>query len=286
MGKITFEDVLKTGVVVDSENIVNSVRSVYESYGYNHESATNVKKSPAYLAIIQAVNDLKDKDVPKEQVALLNHWIGERFCYNCSNYLAIPFLEESFALYKSLPAYYENYLNCGQHLIVAYDDYELFNQAVKVLKTCLEDIEKHEGMKNDKYCKFVYYTIINKLGNTEYREFLKWFISDYSINDPSLGNGFYNELCWQITQLYNAKLSDEEHHFWFESYLKYKNLDIQYRSQISEEKKERGYYDLGVMYSCEYGRTNSPEYLEAAKRLLLSIKGNCYIVAQQQLEKL
>ena len=136
------------------KNIVNSVRSVYESYGYNHESAANVKKSPAYLAIIQAVNDLKDKDAPKEQVALFNHWIGERFCYNCSNYLAIPFLEESFALYNSLPAYYENYLNCGQHLIVAYDEYELFNQAVKVLKTCLEDIEKHEGMKNDKYCKF------------------------------------------------------------------------------------------------------------------------------------
>lgn len=284
--KVTVDDVKNAGVIVDWDKLTASLKIVTDSYGYNNVPASEVKKSESYLTIIQIVHGLIENNGSKEQLALLNQWIAERFCSNASNYLSIPFFEESFNIYKEYPAHTGKLLNCGQHLVIAYDMYKSYDNAIETLKYCLEVIEEKEGVKGDNYCNFIIYTILGKLGNEEYREHLRWFINDYSLKDSSIGNAFYDELCWQISQLYNAKLSDEEHRFWFESYLKYKILDIEYRGQISEEKRERGFYDLGVMYSCEYGRTNKTEYCKAAKELLSSIKGSYYTVAQQELAKI
>jgi len=103
--KVTIDDVTKAGVIVDWEKLTASLKIVTDAYGYNNVPASEVKKSESYLTIIQIVQGLIENNASKEQLALLNQWIGERFCLNASNYLSIPFLKESFNTYKDYPAH-------------------------------------------------------------------------------------------------------------------------------------------------------------------------------------
>lgn len=294
-------DVLKNaGIEVNWDVLNDSLENVIDSYHKSHifnieednVSLSKIKESVPYLTIVKIVDNLMDNKASEEQVALLNYWIAKNFLNSQCRFLCLPFLEKSFAFYKEHPteSNYSILVDCGQSLFNMYQSHGLYKNSLEVLKYCLEIIEKHEGGKDDFYCHYLESTLFwgYGYGKVEYDKHLKWFISDYTISDsdPSFGSRFYNTLCDLITPFYNDKLSDEEHAFWFESYLKYKKLDIKYRSLIGAEKEERGYYDLGVIYTVEYYKTKNPEYYEKAKQLLTSVKGSLSSFAKKALDGL
>ena len=294
-------DVLKNaGIEVDWDVLNDSLKNVIDTYQNSHiynieednVSLTKIKESVPYLYIVQTVDNLMDNKASEEQVALFNYWLAKNFFNTQCRFLCLPFLEKSFAFYKEHPTdlNYSFLLDCGQSLYLNYEFHTHYKNALEVLKYCLGIIEKHEGGKGDFYCRFLRSTLFwgYGYGKKEYDKHLKWFISDYTISDsdPDFGIGFYQTLCELITPFYNDKLSDEEHAFWFESYLKYKKLEIKYRSLLGAEKEERGCYDLGVIYTVEYYRTKNPEYYEQAKKLLTSVKGSLSNFAKKALDGL
>lgn len=157
---------------------------------------------------------------------------------------------------------------------------------INYLKKELEIIEEKEGTKGDDYCKYVLNNIIVSQHKEQLAEFLKDFMLDYSPTDPRLAREFYKSLC---DTLIIPKLNDpsnKDHSYWFDNYVKYKTLEIEYSKKLGRAEIESGYYHLGVAYSVEYANTGNGSYYNKAKHLLSEVKGGLYLMAQEELTKL
>lgn len=154
---------------------------------------------------------------------------------------------------------------------------------ISYLKKELETIEQKEGTKGDKYCEYVLSNIIVSQHKEQFKEFLKDFMVDYSPTDPRLAREFYKSLCDALIVPILNDLSDKDHSYWFDNYIKYKTLEIEHSKELGRKEMESGYYHLGVAYSAEYANTGNKSYYNKAKHLLSEVKGELYLMAQDQL---
>ena len=156
---------------------------------------------------------------------------------------------------------------------------------INYLKKELEIIEEKEGAKGDNYCKYIYPYLFVSPHKEQLAGFLKDFMADYSPKDARLAREFYKDLCNLILDKLNDK-SNNEHAYWFDNYVKYKTLEIEHAKELGRKEIESGYYHLGLVYSVEYTNTGNEDYYKKAKHLLSEVKGELYLLAQEELSKL
>ena len=156
---------------------------------------------------------------------------------------------------------------------------------INYLKKELEIIEEKEGAKGDNYCKYIYPYLFVSPHKEQLAGFLKDFMVDYSPKDARLAREFYKDLCNLILDKLNDK-SNNEHAYWFDNYVKYKTLEIEHAKELGRKEIESGYYHLGLVYSVEYTNTGNEDYYKKAKHLLSEVKGELYLLAQEELSKL
>ena len=156
---------------------------------------------------------------------------------------------------------------------------------INYLKKELEIIEEKEGAKGDDYCKYIYPYLFVSPHKEQLAGFLKDFMVDYSPKDARLAREFYKDLCNLILDKLNDK-SNNEHAYWFDNYVKYKTLEIEHAKELGRKEIESGYYHLGLVYSVEYTNTGNEDYYKKAKHLLSEVKGELYLLAQEELSKL
>ena len=244
---VTIDYLKNTGIEVNWDSLNDSINATIDNYKriklYNkfdnkylkkdNVYSSIVKKSAPYLNIVQIVNDFAAR-ASGEHVAFLNFWIANSFWQTSCKHFDLSFLEKSFYYYKEhlTDSNYSIFLDCGTELSNSYVAQNLFRCSLVILKYCLEVIEKHEGVKGDDYCNFLYETRLAP----DYFDFdniyiyLKWFIGDYTITDSSLGKKLYPLLCNYInTVLERDKsglfvLPDEGRRFLKDSYDKYRKI--------------------------------------------------------------
>ena len=157
---------------------------------------------------------------------------------------------------------------------------------ISSLKKELEIIEEKEGTKGDEYCKFVLNNIIVSQQKEQLAEYLKDFMLDYSPTEPRLAREFYKSLCDTFIFPLLKDYSDKDHSYWLNNYVKYKTLEIEHSKKLGRKEMESGYYHLGVVYSGEYTNTGNEIYFSKANHLLSEVKGELYLIAQEELRKL
>lgn len=179
----------------------------------------------AFEYAFNKIGELENVGVPKLSIADLYGWFGKLIhSVDMHNDFQPCLYRKAYDLYVELKDFH-GIVNCGSSLFVGYigpwtlsaEDRE---DAITIMKTCLDAIEEKEG-KGNSYCYFINdCTMFNLLSSKECQKYLPEFLSDFPISNIDHGEAYYQQLCSAIAAVLrtNDNLSEEEDHFWRSNY--------------------------------------------------------------------
>lgn len=241
-------------------------------------------------ALEEVINNIsvceKNKELTLREFADVYTWIGS----NLRPFLQEFFFEPAYNLYKEID-YKTGILYCGEYLVHhtmwLYTEDANWENAIEILNNCLHIIEEEDGRKSNRYSQFIFNSgMLIELGKKEKAKYLPMLMVDYSLS-ASESVVFYRNLCDDIFAMLMRPLSEKERNYWFENYVKYKTLEIENNQKLGDEKGiNSGHYHLGVCYSCMYSETGVEDYYIKGEKLLKSVRGELFLMAQSELKKL
>lgn len=140
--------------------------------------------------------------------------------------------------------------------------------AITYAREVLAIVEKQDNGKSDFYCKLVSSIANHDLYKLICENYLQEFLIDYNPTSDATAYALYGSLsdsCYYMLGKHPDK-EDEMHTLFFNAFLKYGTLDIEYREKNGKDKF-RGMYNLAVVYHDEYTLTQEPKYKEEAEKL-------------------
>jgi len=290
-------------VVAFEESLIESINSTIKA-GYVDMSIINsfidyaVDPHPAdmerahelFEQTISKIENIPAKGGSKEMMADLMCYLVEKIQIDSCR---IILLEKAYEIYKNN----DNYLGrlfTASWLIEIYmgiglrsKDESDREKAIHFLKENLAYIEKHDGRKDDYFYCIQYQ--LGRLCNENYQKYIPDFIVDCTPSNNDSAVSYYFDISEMIRIMYNKHISssDPEHSYWFDAYLKYKNIEISYREKESENAMFYGLLYLGTIYSVEYSNTGNIDYYNKAKQALQKIcRGKYFPEAQSKLKLL
>ncbi len=220
----------------DFSVLLNFKNLLYKKITDNKLTSQDLKI--AFRQVIDEFNKFEKAEISKQSLADAYVWFGkELHSLDMRNQYRHFFNRKAYDLYVEIQDFH-GIINSGSCLIVDYigpwtlSDEEC-EDAISIIKICLNAIEKKEG-KVDSYCYFINdCTIFNLLSQRGCQKYLKDFLIDYNISDTECGLAFYHQLCSAIGAVVrtNDDFSEEEYHFWQDKYSKYLNIYNLYKDK-------------------------------------------------------
>ena len=273
-------------------NIVDSfIKLISETYVYRIKPIDKKKEEEVYTLFITSIENIPNNGGSEQDVA-------DMLCMVASSmqmeYYVANLIKRAYDEYKQQHNYH-GIIYCGACIA----EFEIRrnqikseterNLIIKFIRENLSLIEDKDGRRDDYYYFIKYGGILKELQQQEYQKYIPEFVTDCTPTDDEEAIMYYGDICDMIRIMYNKHISqmDPEHMLWFDSYIKYKSIELSFREKMGVEKYNYGLLYLGAFYSVEYSNSGNIEYYNKAKSYLSKIfNGQYFPDAQEKLKTL